>query len=175
MLDAPVWYLNYTVRLEANGSDGGPGTHSLRRVTSGRMVLGIRSGGPSLSTIANPSLLAITAPGQIDALVANYANWVSGPVPEDENLPPAQRMTEAQADAHFTRVRQQNIEAHEQFSYDYSGPNHVGGTDRTQQSGSGTVWHTGEPAFEIDAVNRKFRLMHSFGFTDGPNTVLGRT
>ena len=175
MLDAPVWYLTYTVRLEANGSDGGPGTHSLRRVTSGRMMLGIRSGGPSLSAIANPALMVLTQPDQIDKLVANYANWIHGPPPEDENLPPAQRMTEAQADAHFARVRLQNLEAHMQFSYDYNGPSHVGGTDRIQESGSGTVLHVGEPAFEIDAVNRKFRLMHSFGFTDGPATVNART
>jgi hypothetical protein len=175
MIDAPAWYLNYTVTLEASGSDGSsPGTHSLRRVTSGRATLGVRSGGPSLSTIANPTLMVITAPDQLDRLIANYANWLSGPQAEDENLPPAQRMTEAQADALWARVRQQNIEAHEQFSYDYTGPSSAGGTDRTQQRGSGTVWHVGEP-LEIDAANRKFRILFSAGFTDGPTTINART
>jgi hypothetical protein len=176
MLDAPAWYLNYTVRLEANGSDGrSSGNHTLRRVTSGRMMLGIRSGGPSLSVVANPSLMVLTQPDQIDQLVANYANWISGPIPEDENLPPAQRMTEAQSDAHWHRVRQQNAEAHEQFSYDYSGTSHVGGTDHTQESGSGTVWNIGEPALEIDAANRKFRVLFSASFTDSPTTINART
>jgi hypothetical protein len=145
--------------VQANGSsDGGADNHSLRRVTSGRMMLGIRSSGPGLSVAINPSIMQYTTGDQLRALVNNYANWNHGPPAEDKSLPPDQRKSPEEADAYFERVRRENLLAHCRYSYQFSGFE-----ARTEESGSDTVMYHGEPALELDAVSRKFRLLfHPF-------------
>lgn len=167
LLDAPVWYFNYTVILQQEGAPGGAGRARRERITTGRMMMGVRSSGPSLSVMVNPSLMVITQPDQIDRLVAGYANWLHGPPPEDESLPPERRRTQEQEDAYILQVRQANVKAFHRVRYDYAAPG-----ERTSASGSGTVTHIHEPALEFDAASRRYRLMFApFDFTDSDTTL----
>jgi hypothetical protein len=76
-LSAPRWYFNYTVTIKLSGTSGGHNEQS-ERVMSGRMLLGLRSQGPSLSVISGdakpPDLTSQLAAQQAAALKALGAN-----------------------------------------------------------------------------------------------------
>lgn len=71
-LNAPVWYFNYTVTIKLRGTHAGAGTESSERTIDGRMLLGLRSQGPSLSVITGeakpPDLVSQLAGQQAQAL-----------------------------------------------------------------------------------------------------------
>lgn len=81
-LNAPVWYFNYTVTIKHNEtvtfSTGGSRTTTSERVMNGRMMLGLRSQGPTLSVVTGdakpPSLVSQLAAGQAQAFAGLGAN-----------------------------------------------------------------------------------------------------
>jgi hypothetical protein len=80
-LSAPVWYLNYTVTETLNGTYASRNTSS-ERVMTGRMLLGLRSQGPSLSLITGdakpPDLISQMAAQQAQALAGAGGNLQAG-------------------------------------------------------------------------------------------------
>lgn len=154
-LSAPVWYLNYTVKEKLRRT-GGPDQFYSERLITGRMKLGLRSQGPSLSAQQAARL-------QFDEFMFNYANWLSG-VNIDETK------SDEENERLMVKTRMDNIEAFERHGWDSSGPSHAGGYNRASASGTGTVLYGDEPAFEIDGGRRKFKLLFPLKFRDSPQT-----
>ncbi len=91
LLDAPVWYLNYSLALHASGTHNGR-TSSVERIINGTVLLGLRTQGPSLSIVSGDAKVAFTTPEDFEFFVGNYANWISGILPDESK-------TEEQQDA----------------------------------------------------------------------------
>jgi hypothetical protein len=103
------------------------------------------------------------AQAEMDAFFNNYANWISG-LNIDESK------TDAENERDLIKVREENIKAFEHYRWNFTGSTNVGGHDRGAASGSGTVGYGGEPAFEIDGANRKFKLLFELTFRDSLQT-----
>ena len=168
-LNAPVWYLNYTVTTKTNQTFAGR-TTSTERVVTGKMQLGLRSQGPSLSLVTGdakpPGLVAqqaqalarLGAGADVQTLIAaataglstistadvdQARNEFDAYVGNYANWVLGANIDESKSDQENERVLQQIMDqgnrAFERYRWEFSGTSHVGGHDRGSANGSGTV------------------------------------
>lgn len=186
-LNVPVWYLTYSISVRMTG----PG-ETAGYTINGRMMMGLRSQGASLSQISgevrppsiDPNLiaqimsgkqpadlaqlaaLATQANSQLNTMVDGYATWMFGANYDKSK-------TDAENEAGQKRVRlEDKQQALQRLWWRYDGPSSVeGGRDHNEAHGTANMLHSSEPTIEIDGTRKRFKLLFEPRFADTPQSV----
>src|SRR5436309_2064389 len=181
LLDAPIYYLNFKMHITASGAGSTQGENpssssvSLTRDIENTITLAGRSQGASLSMMdmipKDPSKL--TDPSKFDPtlmdptkLVDNYCTWMAGVVPASEPQTDANRMkymNEAATDYRGTV----------KYSGEFHSKQPISESDELEDvvtnssyEGKSPVSCPQPPMFEINGVQKTFKLLVAYDFQD---------